>query len=278
MSKQETRFWSLVCEDSLCCWATEPVRHNHWGCFLEPISHSAQGLEPVLTTREPTATRSPRSTGEYRPLVTTKDVHAQRWRPRAAKRNTGRWPCRGSQSQTREGIIGGSCHRSTPPPKLVLEQAISKCGPCTSVLGGLWERHIPGRPPSPTERRTTRHGWGVAGGVLRSRAALCVLTVAAGDSVVCLSMGTTGAENHGPVLGLRGMNQRLFQVKSSAGLEVRLVSLKVLLALWVQVRPWEWALPPLPPDASLSLSVVSSIKERIPFWAVGRAEWGLDTY
>ena len=60
---QETWVWSLICEDSTCCGATKPVRHNHWACAPEL---GAATTEPTCysqcsATREATEMRSPRT-------------------------------------------------------------------------------------------------------------------------------------------------------------------------------------------------------------------------
>ena len=45
---QETRIWSLIQEDSICCGPTKPVYHNYWACALEPISCTCWALGPQL--------------------------------------------------------------------------------------------------------------------------------------------------------------------------------------------------------------------------------------
>lgn len=129
--------------------------------------------------------------------------------------------------------------------------------------------------PAPLTRRPRGGGWGEVGGVTRSWAVLRVLTVTAGGSVVCLSMTAAGVENHGPVRDFGGGSQRLFQVKSSAGHEARLVSLKVPLqlipgaALGVNLRL-------LPPDCvSLILGYFVSKRENAPFGWLGQLNEGL---
>ena len=43
-SRQGTRVWSLLREDSTCCGATKPMHHNYWGC--KPKAHAPQQEKP----------------------------------------------------------------------------------------------------------------------------------------------------------------------------------------------------------------------------------------
>ena len=63
LAMQGTRVRSLVWADSICHRATKPMHHIYW----------AHGLEPVLLTRETTATRSPRTTTKSSPHSATRE-------------------------------------------------------------------------------------------------------------------------------------------------------------------------------------------------------------
>ena len=75
---QGTRVWALIREDPTCRRATKPVRHNYWGCALEPASHSYWALvpqllkpaclEPVLCNKKSTYCNE-----EYPPLAATRE-------------------------------------------------------------------------------------------------------------------------------------------------------------------------------------------------------------
>ena len=65
---QGTQVWSLVQEDTTCCRAAKPVRHNYWACALEPGEvrcrkyFSSHALEPVLCNKRSHCNQKPAAT------------------------------------------------------------------------------------------------------------------------------------------------------------------------------------------------------------------------
>ena len=58
LSMQGTWVWSLVREDSTCCWATKPMCHNYW--VHMPTAHAPQREKPPQwETHAPQLERSP---------------------------------------------------------------------------------------------------------------------------------------------------------------------------------------------------------------------------
>ena len=73
---QETRVWSLVREDPMCCWTTKSMCHNYWAGTLEPVlcnKRSCHNEKPCTETREQPV------------IATTREEPVQQQRPSTAK-------------------------------------------------------------------------------------------------------------------------------------------------------------------------------------------------
>ena len=78
-SRQGTRVWSLLREDSTCCGATKPMHHNYWALHCNCWN--------PCSTRETTTMRRPHKTTKGSPpSLQWKKACTQQWRPTTHKK------------------------------------------------------------------------------------------------------------------------------------------------------------------------------------------------
>lgn len=168
-----------------------------------------------------------------------------------------------------KGITGGK--PSSLPlllQELVLRQLFSKCGPWTSNT--CRNAHSQALSPALLTRNPEGERWGawgvIAWGLGEVGCTLCFGS-GCGELWCVLERETHWWRNPGPCHWALWTEPVTFcQLKSWAGWEVRLVSLKFLLELWFQAQPRVGTLSPLPPDfVSLILSCPIYRRETPPF-------------
>ena len=81
---QLTQVWALVQEDSTCCRATKPVRHNYWAHEPQLLSLSAANTEALTPKTHALQQEKPPQWEAHAPQQRVAPITATRESPRAA--------------------------------------------------------------------------------------------------------------------------------------------------------------------------------------------------
>ena len=82
---QGTQIWSLVWEDSTCCRATKPLRHNYIA-HVQQLPNYLHALEPMFYKRRHCSKKAKHhnESSPFSPQL--EKAHTQHWRPSRAKK------------------------------------------------------------------------------------------------------------------------------------------------------------------------------------------------